>query len=67
MALSVGRYEMKQKGTWCAGIFDNWDDALPSRSLMISANSEDEAVDRAAAQMGDAARIEFVCLMSELP
>jgi len=45
--------------TWWADFFDNWDDTFPSRSVMICANSEDEAVDKAAAQMGDAVQIEF--------
>jgi hypothetical protein len=47
------------KTTWKADFFDNWDDASPSRSMTIAADSEDEAVDIAAAQMGDAARVEF--------
>ena len=51
--------------TWCVDFFDKWDDASPSRSMIISANSEDEAVDKAAAQMGDAVRIEFTCTFSE--
>jgi hypothetical protein len=45
--------------SWLADFFDGWDDALPSRSVTIYADSEDEAVDKAAAQIGDAARIEF--------
>ena len=45
--------------TWRADFFDGWDYALPSRSVTIYPDSEDEAVDKAAAQMGDAARIEF--------
>ena len=47
------------RAAWRADFFDSWDDVAPSRSVMISANSEDEAVDQAAAQMGGAARIEF--------
>ena len=46
--------------TWRADFFDGWDDTFPSRSATICADSEDEAVDKAAAQMGDAARIEFI-------
>jgi hypothetical protein len=42
-----------------ADFFDYWDDALPSRSVTIYADSEDQAVDKASAQMGDAVRIEF--------
>jgi len=48
-----------KKGTWCAQFFDHWDDVLPSRVMIITANNEDEAVDKAASQMGNAARIEF--------
>jgi hypothetical protein len=44
---------------WRADFFDNWDDTLPSRSVTICADSENEAVDKAAAQLGGAARIEF--------
>jgi hypothetical protein len=33
---------------------------LPFRSVIISAESEDEAVDKAAAQMGDAIHIELL-------
>lgn len=46
--------------TWQAKIFDNWDDASPSRWMIIVANTEDEALSAATAQMGSAARIEFV-------
>ena len=55
---------MKQ-ATWRADFFDNWNDTLPSRSLMISADSEDDAVDIAAVQLGDAARIEFTRTFSK--
>ena len=47
--------------TWRADFFDDTDDALPSRSAIISADSEDDAVDKAAAQMGDAVLVEFTC------
>ena len=50
--------------TWRADFFDDTDDALPSRSAIISADSEDDAVDKAAAQMGDAIRIEFTRVIS---
>ena len=53
-----------KKGTWCAKFFDDWDDALPSRLMIIAANTEDEAVDKAADQMGGAARIEFARVTS---
>jgi hypothetical protein len=46
-------------GTWCAKFFDNWDDDLPSRLLIIPADTEDEAVDQAAAEMGEAAHVDF--------
>ncbi len=50
--------------TWRADFFDNWYDTSPSRSAMISADSEDEAVDEAVAQMGDAARVGFTRMFS---
>jgi hypothetical protein len=50
---------MKNKGTWCAKFFDNWDDRVPSRLMIIPANCEDEAVDKAAAHMGDAVHVDF--------
>jgi len=50
--------------TWREDFFDDMDDALPSRSAIISADSEDDAVDKAAAQMGDAIRIEFTRVIS---
>jgi hypothetical protein len=46
--------------TWRADFFDFWEDTFPSRSATIDADTEDEAVEKAAAQMGDAARIEFI-------
>jgi hypothetical protein len=51
---------MKKQGIWCAEFFDNWDDASPSRLIIVTAGSEEEAVDQAAAQMGSAARVDFV-------
>jgi hypothetical protein len=53
------------RATWRADFFDSWDDVAPSRSVMIRADSEDEAVDQAAAQMGGAARIEFTRTFSK--
>jgi hypothetical protein len=50
--------------TWRADFFNDTDDMLPFRSVVISAESEDEAVDQAAAQMGDAIRIEFTRVIS---
>jgi hypothetical protein len=50
--------------TWRADFFDDTDDALPSRSAIIWADSEDDAVDKAAAQIGDAIRIEFTLVIS---
>jgi hypothetical protein len=52
------------KKTWRADFFRDPDDTSPSRSVIISADSEDEAVDKAAAQMGDAVRVEFTCVIS---
>jgi hypothetical protein len=49
-----------------ADFFNKWDDALLSRSVTISADNEDEAVD-IATQMGDAARIEFTRTFSKGP
>ena len=52
--------------TWRADFFENWDDLAPSRSITIAAESEEEAVEMAAAQMGDAARIEFAPMVPRL-
>jgi hypothetical protein len=54
---------MKQ-GTWHAEFFDDTDDLLPSRSMIISADNEDDAVDKAVAQMGNAARVEFIRMVT---
>jgi hypothetical protein len=45
--------------TWRVDFFDDWDDVSPSRSMIITANSEDEAVEMAAVHMGDATHVEF--------
>jgi hypothetical protein len=50
--------------TWRADFFDDWDDASPSRSMIISANSDDEIVNEAESQIGDAVRLEFIALNS---
>ena len=42
-----------------ADVFDDTEDTAPSRSVTIPASSEEEVVERAAAQMRDAARVEF--------
>jgi hypothetical protein len=47
------------KGTVRADFFDDFEDTAPSRFLLISASSEEEVIERAAAQMRDAARAEF--------
>jgi hypothetical protein len=52
------------KKTWRADFFDDTDDILPSRSAIISADSEDEAVDLAIAQMGNAVHIQFTRTIS---
>jgi hypothetical protein len=52
------------KKTWRADFFADPDDTSPSRSVIISADSEDEAVDKAAAQIGDAVRVEFTHVIS---
>jgi hypothetical protein len=49
---------MKQV-TLQADFFDDPDHTSPSRSVIISASSEEEVVERAAAQMNDAVRVEF--------
>jgi hypothetical protein len=54
------------KKTWRADFFRDPDDTSPSRSVIISADSEDEAVDKAAAQMGDAVRIEITPVPARL-
>jgi hypothetical protein len=54
----------KMKKTWCADFFDDTDDILLSRSVIISADSEDEAVDLAIAQMGNAVHIQFTRTIS---
>jgi hypothetical protein len=51
--------------TWRADFFEDWDDEAPSRSMIISANSEDEIVEEAESGMRDAVRLEFVPLDSE--
>ena len=53
--------------TMRVGFFDDFKDIVPSRSLIISACSEEEVVDRAAVQMGDAARVEFDRDISQIP
>ena len=50
--------------TWRADFFDDTDDALPFRSVIISADNEDDAVDKAVAQMGDAVCVEFTRVVS---
>jgi hypothetical protein len=47
------------KKTWRADFFDDPEDTSPSRSMIIYANSEDDAAEMAVAQMNDAIRIEF--------
>jgi hypothetical protein len=55
----------EEMATWRADFFDDWDDASPpSRSIIISANSDDEVMEEAKAEMGDAVRLEFVVLNS---
>jgi hypothetical protein len=60
-ARTCGLVPMK---TWRADFFDDTDDALPSRSMIISADNEDDAVDKAVAQMIDAACVEFTRVVS---
>jgi hypothetical protein len=43
-----------------ADFYDDPEAWSPTRSVIICASNEEEAVERAAAQMGNAARIEFV-------
>jgi ribosomal protein L20A (L18A) len=42
-----------------ADFFDNWDDSAPSCTKIIRAESEEAAIEKAAAQIGNAARVEF--------
>ena len=60
-ARTCGLFPMK---TWRADFFDDTDDALASRSVFISADNEDDAVDKAVAQMGNAARVEFIRMVT---
>jgi hypothetical protein len=50
--------------TWRADFFDDTDDALPSRSMIILADNEDDAVNKAAAQMIDAVCVQFSRVVS---
>jgi hypothetical protein len=50
--------------TWRADFFDDPDDRSPSRSVIISADNEDEAVEKAVVQMGEAKRVEFSRVVS---
>ena len=54
----------KVKKTWRADFFTETDDILPSRLVIIFADSEDEAEDRAVTQIGDAVRVEFIRMIS---
>ena len=63
--VQLSRLRTGKNVTWRVDFFDKWDDATPFRSMIISANSEDEAVDKAAAQVGDAVRIEFTRMFSD--
>jgi hypothetical protein len=45
--------------TWRADFFKDWDDVSPSRSMIISANSDDEVVKEVVDEMGDAACVEI--------
>jgi hypothetical protein len=49
---------------WRADFFDDTDDALPSRSVIISADNEDDAVDKAVAQMIDTVCVEFTRMVA---
>jgi hypothetical protein len=51
--------------TWRADFFEDWDDARPSRSMIISANSEGEIVEEAESGMRDAVRLEFIPIDSQ--
>ena len=55
---------VSMKKTWRADFFDDPDDTSPSRSVIISADSEDEAVDKAVAQMGEAIFVGFTRMVS---
>jgi hypothetical protein len=52
------------KKTWRADFFDDPDDTSPSRTVIVSADTEDEAVDEAVAQMGEAVRVELIRMVS---
>ena len=50
----------REVATWRVDFFDDWDDVAPSRSMVISANRDDEIVDEAESEMGDAVRLAFI-------
>ena len=50
--------------TWRADFFDDLDDRSPSRSVIICADNEDEAVEKAVAQMDETMRVEFSRVVS---
>ena len=52
----------EQMATWRADFFDDWDDSSqPSRSLIISANSDDEVMEDAKAGWV------MLCVLNSLP
>jgi hypothetical protein len=55
---------LRMTKTWRADFFDDSDHTSPSRSVIIFADSEKEAVAKAAAQMGNAVRVEVIRMIS---
>ena len=58
------RSRQKKIATWRADFFNDSDDMAPSRSVVIFADSEDDAVAKVAAQMGDAVQVNFIRVIS---
>jgi hypothetical protein len=54
-----------KRGTWRADFSDDPDDLLPSRSAIISADNEDEAVDKAATQIATQCALNLFASLSE--
>ena len=45
--------------TWRADFFKDWDDVSPSRSMIISANTDDQVLKEVEDEMGDTACVEI--------
>lgn len=56
---------MANKPTWRADFFDSIDDTKPSRSVLTIADTQDEAGEQAAAQMGSSSSVNVVRVVSK--